>query len=75
MEAGTGYSNCEASNYSDAIAHLVVRVTTRIWSLSPAIIDIILDFNDEHGFVIVVEYDKEDDPFKVSGVFGERRRS
>jgi hypothetical protein len=47
-----------------AIAHLLVRATTRIRSLS---LVGILDVNDEHGFVIAVKYDKEDDGFKVSG--------
>jgi hypothetical protein len=47
-----------------AVAHLLVRATTRIRSLSSAVI---LDVNYEHGFVIAVEYDKGDDGFKVSG--------
>jgi len=45
-----------------AIAHLLVRATTRIRSLSTAVI---LDVNTEHGFVIAVEYDKEDDGFEA----------
>ena len=44
--------------------HLLVRVTTRIRSLSPAVI---LDANDKHWFFIAVEYEKKDDGFKVSG--------